>query len=232
MTLEESTDGRQFLDAMRSLPLMGTLFLHMQAMNLALIDDFLRDAEEGLLAEYIEIEKTPIQSAMFVSALSQMWIFALYELLRTWRQWVRDLLRYAEELADASARGDSERAEREREQARILEEATERQFVKDSEYISSFESAAEDQDFVQQLREADDRVLPIFRRIEALRVTLAKHEIPKLGGARAQAPGYGRISTENGSMYWFVVDREGSSEAISRRFLADLCCSLARNHVS
>jgi hypothetical protein len=28
---------------------------------------------------------------MFVSAQSQMWIFALYELLRTWRQRIRTL---------------------------------------------------------------------------------------------------------------------------------------------
>ncbi len=41
--------------------------------------------------EYIEIERTPAQQAMFVSAQSQLWIFALYELLGTWRQRIRKL---------------------------------------------------------------------------------------------------------------------------------------------
>jgi hypothetical protein len=35
---------------------------------------------------------------------------------------------------------------------------------------------------------------PLFRRIEALRMNLAKHEVPKLHAVPAMAPGYGRIN--------------------------------------
>ena len=50
------------------------------------------------MAEYIETERTPLQTAVFASALSQLWIFGLYELLRTWRQRAREVIRFAEEL--------------------------------------------------------------------------------------------------------------------------------------
>ena len=46
--------------------------------------------------EYIDIERTPSDTAMFVSAQSQMWIFALYELLRTWRSRTRKLIKWKE----------------------------------------------------------------------------------------------------------------------------------------
>lgn len=68
------------------LPLFDDLFLRMQAQNIAIIHDYLSDLEPELLRLSIDKEVTPIPEMMFVSALSQMWIFALYELLRTWRQ--------------------------------------------------------------------------------------------------------------------------------------------------
>src|SRR6266700_618024 len=43
-------------------------------------------------------DKTPFPAFMIVNALSQMWIFALYELLRTWRQMVNEVIRYHEQI--------------------------------------------------------------------------------------------------------------------------------------
>jgi hypothetical protein len=37
-----------------------------------------------------------------VAALSQLWIFGLYELLRTWRQRASSILRWAKELASVA----------------------------------------------------------------------------------------------------------------------------------
>lgn len=62
------------------------VFLNMQGMNIGVADSFITQDEYELLREYLEIEKTPFDSAMLVSALSQMWVFALYELLRQWRE--------------------------------------------------------------------------------------------------------------------------------------------------
>lgn len=47
-------------------------------------------------------EKTPLPRALFVSALSQLWIFGVYELLRTWRQRCKDVFLFSEELQKLS----------------------------------------------------------------------------------------------------------------------------------
>jgi hypothetical protein len=51
--------------------------------------------EEDVRREYLDAESTPA-SAIVLSALSQLWIFGLYEVLRTWRQRVNKVLSFAE----------------------------------------------------------------------------------------------------------------------------------------
>jgi hypothetical protein len=41
---------------------------------------------------------------MLVSALSQLWVFGLYEILRTWKQRISELIRYGEQLSILRAR--------------------------------------------------------------------------------------------------------------------------------
>jgi len=82
-----------FADLQWNLPLFDELFLSMQGQNVMLVDLYLRDLERDLLRELLELEHTPFPATLIVSALSQMWIFAVYELLRTWRQRIRDLKR-------------------------------------------------------------------------------------------------------------------------------------------
>jgi hypothetical protein len=74
-----------------TLPLFDDLFLSMQGQNVMVVDFYLRDLEHDLLRRLVEIERTPFPETLIVSALSQMWIFAVYELLRTWRQRIRYL---------------------------------------------------------------------------------------------------------------------------------------------
>lgn len=61
------------------------VFLNMQGMNIGLADSVVTQYEYQLLEEYFERKKTPIETVLTVGALSQMWVFALYELLRQWR---------------------------------------------------------------------------------------------------------------------------------------------------
>jgi hypothetical protein len=64
----------------------------MQAVNIDLVDGHLEELEAELLQEYMANDRPPLPSMMFVSALSQMWVFAAYELLRTWRQRAREIM--------------------------------------------------------------------------------------------------------------------------------------------
>jgi hypothetical protein len=71
------------------------------------------------------------------------------------------------------------------------------------------------------LEKAYQRVEPLFRRIEALRMNLAKHEVPKMKDVPALAPGYGRIDMMSGSMQWQVDLGKNVVDLVSRKSLAD-----------
>lgn len=64
---------------LRSLIFADDVVLNMQAMNIAIVDGVITPMEYDLLRQLHDSERTPTDSMMLVSALSQMWIFALYE---------------------------------------------------------------------------------------------------------------------------------------------------------
>ncbi len=203
-------------DALRELPLLDEVFLGMQAMNVDLVDGYLEDWEAQLLQEYMQLGRTPLESAVFVSALSQMWVFAAYELLRTWRQRVREIVKWSDTLralddAGREAALATKRAAVARRAAEVLDADVRWQV---------FERAANEPAFVDELRLARNRTEIAFRNIEAVRMTLAKHELPRQDGMFAGAPGYGRIDTENGSISWQIELGDQEITIHSRRDLA------------
>ena len=215
------TPGAALAQALRDLPLLGDdMYLRMQAINLGFVDDFLADLETQLLAEYRALDKTPLDSAAFVSALSQLWIFGVYELLRTWRQRARDALSLAEVLNSTDTDAREARLHRERE--RMRETSPYGEAIVDDRW-RIVERISKDQSFVEAIRTALDKTEWVFRRIEALRVHLAKHEVPKQKGSPALAPGYGRINMENGSIYYQFLVRPPEVDVLSRRDVADAC---------
>ena len=77
--------------------------------------------------------------------------------------------------------------------------------MEDIFYRRGFSEVEQDRSYAAFLTEVLNKVKPIFRRIEDLRVTLAKHEIPKTRGkpaVRAVAPGYARIDSTSGTLSW------------------------------
>lgn len=224
---DEQRPGR-IRDALQSLPVLDDVYLRMQALNIDLVDAYLSNMEHCLLQEYLEIEKTPIETTLLVSALSQLWIFGLYELLRTWRQRATDILHFAEELRtlDRTAR-----------KVRIADQKLKIKTAvaldgSDIFYWPPYEKAAKSIKFVETIHNAIDRSECLFRRIEALRMSLAKHEIPKSKGSFALAPGYGRIDMSDGSIYWQVVLKGNEIDLVSRRAIADDCLALSKKRLS
>jgi hypothetical protein len=90
-------------DVLRSLPLCDELYVGMQAMNLGVVDGFLEQEEARLVSEYMRDDAMPWPRFILVSALSEMWIFALYEFLRTWRQRSRDVVEWAKSFQGTPA---------------------------------------------------------------------------------------------------------------------------------
>jgi hypothetical protein len=213
-------------DVLISFPILDDdFYLQMQALNIHIVDLYLVDMESNLLREYIEIERTPLEMALVVSALSQLWIFGLYELLRTWRQRCKSIIKFVEDLQslDNSAR-----------EARISEQ---KEKIKNAVGFGGFEGlywptykkAAKENEYVELIRQKLDQSERLFKRIEALRVALAKHELPVHGMSFAMAPGYGRIDMTNGSIYWQVILRDNEVDLVSRRTIADQCRELAED---
>ncbi len=225
-TMENQHSGR-IRDALQSLPVLDDVYIRMQAMNIDMIDTYLSDLEQQLLQEYIEIEKTPVANALFVSALSQFWIFGLYELLRTWRQRARDVVKFAVELKSLDLAARKRRIAEKKDQIKKAVSIDGSDFF----YWSPYEKAAKNAKFAETIDNAIDRSELLFRRIEALRISLAKHEMPKNKGSFATAPGYGRIDLSDGSIYWQVVFPNNEIDIISRRAIADDCRELAKKRL-
>jgi hypothetical protein len=193
----------------------------MQAMNLSVVDGILEDWEAQLLARYIDEERTPFPDAVVVSAFSQLWVFGLYELLRTWRRRAERMVNFAERLKGV----DGQARQGLMEQKRLdVQRATESSDAFGPIW-RAFERAARERKYVRRLQRAIDGSELLFRRIEALRMSLAKHEVPRTGG-HALAPGYGRIDMGDGSITWQVLLGRNELDMVSRRQLANECRGL------
>jgi len=213
------------MDALQSLPLLAAnLYLRMQAFNLDIVDQLLREMEGQMLSEYYKQEGTPVATATVVSALSQLWVFGLYELLRTWRQRAREVIRFGKAVAELPAQDRERRISEQKETVRLASADPDRA---DPAHSRAFEDAARDKGFRDALQLALDRSELPFRKLESVRVHLAKHEIPNAKGSYGMDPGYSRIDEISQSICWQVPLGNMEVEIISRGSLATACRKLA-----
>lgn len=211
------TRNDQLWRGLSSLPFMDELFFGMQARNLVIVDAQLEDWELDVLRIHVQQERTPIVELMTLSAFSQLWIFGVYELLRTWRQQARRI----EKLAT-------------RPEAAITKQNKVGQMPKDSgaggiardasigtAYFETRAEMARDPVQLAVLMSALDRVTILFERLENLRVTLAKHEIPKRNGVPSLSPGYARQDMTDGCLIWPVYLADNSMDLVSRTAIVE-----------
>ncbi|EMJ98761.1 MULTISPECIES: hypothetical protein [unclassified Leptospira] len=194
-------DPKKIHSAFQKLILFDNAFLNMQAMNVAATDQLIMNWEYSLLHDYIRSDSTPLESVILISALSQMWIFGTYELLRTWRQQIREHLDPKSNKFYANAETD--------------QNLSEAYWLKNREKFK-------DASFAKKAKNQYDKMEPIFRCIEDIRVNLAKHEAPKSDKFKPRAPGYGRININCGSLDYEIMDRNGNYSFINRRDIADM----------
>lgn len=201
-----------------AIPLCDDVWLGMQARNIAMVDmSIIRHLESEALEAYTEAEKTPVHLLLPLSALSQMWVFSLYEFLRTWRQRAGELLDIASAHSQLPAADQGTflaKAVTKAEKKEELISVAIRHYAKQVAQVS-------DAAFVRRLETYKTAMEELFRSAEALRVTLAKHEVPKTKGLIAEAPGYGRMSYLDGSMSWQIVLKDSSLKIINRRSLSN-----------
>jgi hypothetical protein len=179
-----------------------------QAFNIALVDEFVMNLELNLLRQQFQEERTPVAEVAFVSAQSQMWIFAAYELMRTWRQRGKDIIKWTD-----NGGLEAKLAHLKRKTAYI-------HFGREFR-ARHIEQVLANPALLQKLRDDLRRTYIPFARIEAIRVSIAKHEIRGQKNSVALMPTHGRINRWSGSIDFELENRGAIQGTISRRDIAD-----------
>ena len=190
----------------------------MQATNVALVDHFIMSLETEARAYRSADAGINGGHAMLLNALSQQWLFAVYELLRTWRERANDVLKWktngglelkAAALEGAAKPGDINlgRDAFARQLRRIIANPT----------------------IVKEIEDDLARTYVLFRQLEFLRVALAKHEVSGRPKQFARAPGYARIDTWTGSMTYELSNDFAILGEVTRRSFGDGIRALARD---
>jgi hypothetical protein len=229
----EQLDFRIITTGVKKLPFFeDDIFLGMQAINIGLIDQLITQYEYELLREYNRIEKTP-DSTMAVSALSQMWIYALYEVLRMW---------FARKRKCESLKKEFDSLQEDEEKDEWLKD---KDIDDDSNLTASIQKTQmlrfiHDDEYRKGIDNTHQNLEEIFRGVELIRINLAKHEAPKYKKAIPKSPGYGRINDWCGSLdfqlleknknYTDIVDNDSYYTTLSRRDIADALRNFFTNH--
>ena len=184
-------------------------FLAMQASHLCIVDNMLNGLEQDVMRHLFDDQSPRVKIAM-LSALSPMWIYAAYELLRTWRQRCEEVIKLADnagfDLKGASLERDLGYRHYDRElRAQQLRDAQERP------------------ELVEQMRTDLRRTEIGFTRLEFIRVALAKHEVSKKGNKKpiAFAPGLARPNRYCGSMEYELSNGGAIIDYVTRRDIAE-----------
>ncbi|MFS2004132.1 hypothetical protein ACEN9F_10960 [Duganella sp. CT11-25] len=202
---------------LRSLLLGDGPDLSFQGLNIGIVDKFITQLEYDLLKTQFEEERTPIDKVVFVSAQSQMWIFAVYELLRTWRGQAKKMLSWGEmgvleKMRDGVDEGILNLSS-------VVRKAQIQMFIDNSSLLKALA-----RDYA--------RTDTVFYLVEAIRIRLAKHELPKGGGNSRfpRAPTHGTINRWCGALDYELDDGvQTTIGMVNRRDIAEGIRQLALN---
>lgn len=206
----ESIESFELTKGLTSLEMFNAdPYLRMQAFNLTIVDQFIMGLEYETLRKYHAEDSPPFPELAFLSAQSQMWIFAAYELLRTWRERAKDIVKWCNTGGLALK---LESLEKDLGYAHFG-----RKFLADHLRKVKSDPSIKDKILVS-LRTTHI----LFAQIEHLRVSLAKHEVSHHAKRTpAYTPGYGRLNMWCGSLEYELSADSGVFGQISRRDIAD-----------
>ncbi len=184
-------------------------YLAMQASQLCLVDNTLNTLEQEVMRHQFD-DEPPRGKIALLGALSPMWIYAAYELLRTWRQRCEDVIKLAENSGIGLKATHLERDLGYRHYDRELRA----QQLRDTQ---------ERPELVEQMRRDLRRTEMGFTTLEFIRVALAKHEVSKKGNKKpiAFAPGLARPNRWCGSMEYELSNGGAIISYVTRRDIAE-----------
>ncbi|WP_145206674.1 hypothetical protein [Sphingobium sp. B2] len=184
-------------------------YLLMQASQLCHVDNLLNGMEEQVLQQMAG-DEPPRSTMAMLQALSPMWIFAAYELLRTWRQRCEEVIKLAENGGFDQKATHLERELGYRHYDRELR-------------AEQLRDAQERPSLVDAMRVDLRRTEMGFTTLEFIRVALAKHEVSKKGNKKpiAFAPGLALPNRYTGSMDYEMSNGGSIIGYVSRRDIAE-----------
>lgn len=183
--------------------------LVMQASQLCLVDNMLNGIEQEVMSHQFD-EDAPRRKIALLQSLSPMWIFATYELLRTWRQRCEEVIKLAENAGFNLKASSLERDLGYRHYDRELR-------------AKQLRDAEERPELVEQMRIDLRRTEMGFTQLEFIRVAIAKHEVSKKGPKKpiAFAPGLALINRHCGSMEYEMSNGGSIIGFVTRRDIAE-----------
>jgi hypothetical protein len=182
-------------------------YLRMQAINISIVDKWLMTLETKVRIARFNEEKD-YETEVFLSAITQMWLFAVYELLRTWRERAKDIQKWA---ANGGISLKIATLEKDRGFRHLAQEA----------FTDLLKRVAADPTVLSSIADDLARTHVLFGHLEFLRVALAKHEISGKAKQLAYAPGVGRIDSLTGSIAYELSKGRIILAELKRRDVAD-----------
>lgn len=209
----EDIESHELVTALSSLALLrDDLAMSSQAFNLAAVDQFIMALEADFLRSRLD-EDTPRNpgQSIFLVAQTEMWIFAAYELVRSWRERAKSVIKLSENggLAFKIAYLQTKPAW---DHGSIM---VARQLVR----------VRDEPVLVQQLRDDLLRSHVPFHLLEWVRIQLAKHQEP--GNAKSFIRSHPMMDRHTGSLNYQLTQGPVIAATMSRRELADALRALS-----
>jgi hypothetical protein len=205
----EEIDASELRSALDALHLLGDdMFLRTQAAHLAVVDQFITRLEYQLLRKQFDEESISSAESLFLAAQSQMWVFAAYELLRTWRERAKEVLKWHRNGGLGL-------------KIEALEQELGFEHWGRKSRADQLRKVVNDPGIIIKI-EDDIRITHIpFAQLEALRVALAKHEFGGNKKSVAYAPGFGQVNRWCGSVDYEHECNGAILGYVSRRNIAE-----------
>lgn len=186
------------------------MFVVMLAHQLDMVDNLLNALEEEIMRHQAG-DEPPRDKIALLGALPPMWIYAAYELQRTWRQRCEEVIKLADNGGLEFKAGHLERDLGYRHYDREL-------------MARQLRDAQHRPELVAQMRVDLRRTEGGFTTLEFIRDALAKHEVSKKGIKKppiAFAPGLARRNRHCGSMEYEMSNGGTIIGTVARRDIAE-----------
>lgn len=184
--------------------------LVLQAHQLGLVDTALNALEDEVMRHQAD-DDPPREQMALLGALTPMWIYAAYELQRTWRQRCSEVIKLAESGG------------LEMEAEHLARDLVYRHYDRELK-AEQLRDGRQRPELVDRMRLDLRRTELGFTMLEFVRVALAKHEVSKPGSKKppiAFAPGFARMNRHCGSMEYEMSNGRAIIGTLARRDIAE-----------